>query len=36
MIRLADFDFHERDPKDRTWTETLFLIFSVPEEAISG
>ena len=36
MIRLEDFDFHDRDPKDRTWTETLFLIFSVPEEAISG
>lgn len=36
MITAEDFKFHPRDPKDRTWTETLFVIFSIPEEAISG
>jgi len=36
MISHEDFKFHTRDPKDRTWTETLFLIFAIPEEAISG
>ncbi len=36
MITAEDFKFHARDPGDRTWTETLFVIFSVPEAAISG
>lgn len=36
MITAADFAFHPRDPHDRHWTETLFMIFSVPEAAISG
>ncbi len=36
MITVDDFKFHPRDPSDRTWTETLFIIFSVPEVAISG
>ncbi len=36
MITAADFKLHARDPHDRTWTETLFLIFSVPEASISG
>lgn len=36
MITAADFDFHPRDPDDPHWTETLFVIFSVPEEGISG
>ena len=36
MITIDDFKFHERDPADRTWTETLFIIFSNAEHAISG
>lgn len=36
MITAADFAFHTRDPNERMWTETLFLIFSVPEAGISG
>jgi hypothetical protein len=36
MITAEDFKLHPRDPKDRTWTETLFVIFSVPEAGISG
>lgn len=36
MITAADYKFHPRDPADDTWTETLFLIFSVPECSISG
>ena len=36
MITVDDFKFHPRDPKDRTWTETLFIIFSVPAAGISG
>ncbi|WP_374414868.1 hypothetical protein [Novosphingobium colocasiae] len=36
MIIADDYKFHARDPEDRTWTETLFIIFSVPECAISG
>ena len=36
MIIADDYKFHERDPADDTWTETAFLIFSVPECAISG
>jgi hypothetical protein len=36
MITAHDYRFHPRDPADDTWTETLFVIFSVPECAISG
>lgn len=36
MISDADYKFHERDPNDDTWSETTFVIFSVPELAISG
>lgn len=36
MITADDYKFHARDPADDSWTETLFLIFSVPECAISG
>lgn len=36
MITDADADFHPRDPGDRTWTETTFLPFGVPEEGIFG
>lgn len=36
MIIADDYRFHERDPKDESWTETIFQIFSVPEAAISG
>ena len=36
MITAADFAFHACDPNDKQWTETLFMIFSVPEAGISG
>ena len=36
MITAQDSDFHSRDPSDRTWTETTFLPFAVPEEGIFG
>ncbi|WP_347718633.1 hypothetical protein [Sphingomonas sp.] len=36
MITADDFGFHPCDPADRSWTETLFMIFSVPEAGISG
>ena len=36
MITADDYKFHKRDPSDDTWTETTFVIFSVPEAAISG
>lgn len=36
MITAADYKFHERNPADLTWTETVFQIFSVPEVGISG
>lgn len=36
MIVAEDFRFHARDPQDRSWTETLFLIFAVPQANISG
>jgi hypothetical protein len=36
MITADDYKFHDRDPGDDTWAETTFLIFSVPELAISG
>ena len=29
MISDDDYRFHPRDPADETWTETLFVIFSV-------
>ncbi|MFW2829429.1 DUF7064 domain-containing protein [Sphingomonas sp. ID0503] len=35
MIQADVFSFHARDPADWTWTETVFLFFSVPEEGIS-
>lgn len=36
MITDADSEFHPRDPEDRTWTETMFLPFVVPEAGIFG
>jgi hypothetical protein len=36
MITDKDTEFHPRDPEDRTWTETMFLPFSIPEEGIFG
>jgi hypothetical protein len=36
MITADDYRFHPCDPADDSWTETLFVIFSVPECAISG
>ena len=36
MITADDYKFHERDLADDTWTETAFIIFSVPNVAISG
>lgn len=36
MITASDFDFHPSDPADLSWTETQFMIFSVPEANISG
>ncbi|HEY5857787.1 MAG TPA: hypothetical protein VIW24_28055 [Aldersonia sp.] len=36
MITDADSEFHPRDPQDRTWTETMFLPFVVPEAGIFG
>ncbi len=36
MIRQADSEFHPRDPEDLSWTETTFLAFVVPDEAIFG
>jgi len=36
MITAGDYKFHDRDPADDSWTETVFVIFSVPELAISG
>lgn len=36
MIVNEDTEFHRRDPADRTWTETMFLPFAVPEERIFG
>jgi hypothetical protein len=36
MITAADADFHQRDPSDMNWTETMFSIFSVPEANILG
>ncbi len=36
MIVDQDADFHPRDPSDRTWTETTFLPFFIPEPGIFG
>jgi len=36
MITADDFKFHPRDPADPHWTETIFVIFSVPEAGVSG
>ena len=36
MIEFSDFGFHPSDPDEIAWTETLFMIFSVPEAGISG
>lgn len=36
MITLDSYKFHDQDGSDRTWTETMFIIFSVPEACISG
>jgi hypothetical protein len=36
MITAADTEFHPRDPSIMNWTETMFMIFSVPEAGILG
>lgn len=36
MIQASDIEFHPRDPADRIWTETTYLAFNVPEEALFG
>lgn len=36
MINSNDLDYHNQGSSDPTFAETYFLIFSVPEEAISG
>ncbi|UTI64285.1 hypothetical protein NBH00_23460 [Paraconexibacter antarcticus] len=36
MIKAEDFEFHERDPETWDWTETVVLIFAVPEANIMG
>jgi hypothetical protein len=36
MIEHKDFSFHPSDPAQTDWTETLFMIFSVPQAGISG
>jgi len=36
MISFDDFKYHPCDPDDDSWTETLFMIFSVPEAGVSG
>lgn len=36
MIRPEDAEFHSRDPSMLSWTETMVLIFSVPEAALLG
>ena len=36
MITAADAEFHDRDPSILDWAETMFMIFSVPEENILG
>lgn len=36
MITAKDADFHPCDPLDRSWTETTFLPFGVPEAGIFG
>ena len=35
MISFDDFKYHPCDPDDDSWTETLFMIFSVPEAGVS-
>jgi hypothetical protein len=36
VITPADAEFHPRDPSIMNWTETMFMIFSVPEAGILG
>lgn len=36
MITAADADYHESDPSETTWAETIVLVFSVPEAQILG
>jgi hypothetical protein len=36
MITSKDLDYHNKATTDPTYAETYFLIFSVPEESISG
>lgn len=36
MITAADSEFHESDPSEWSWAETVVLIFSVPEAGIMG
>jgi hypothetical protein len=36
LITAADMQFHPRDPSLTDWTETMFMIFTVPEAGILG
>ncbi|MGV9710969.1 DUF7064 domain-containing protein [Gordonia sp. NPDC003424] len=36
MITAADTDYHESDPSEHTWAETIVCVFSVPEAGILG
>lgn len=36
MISTSDAEFHPRDPADKSWTETTFLPFVVPDADIFG
>lgn len=36
MISAKDLEYHNQESSDPTYAETYFLIFSVPEESISG
>lgn len=36
MITAADADYHESDPTQKNWAETIVCVFSVPEAGILG
>jgi len=36
MINANDLEFHPSAPHDRSWTETTYLAFTVPEAALHG
>jgi len=36
MIRNEDLEYHNQNSDDPTFAETYFLVFSIPEESISG